>query len=144
MDDKRDTGSAADTTIGMGLRLELFVRVMDSSIDFSQRVLGFELMRQEPGYPSLRSGGVTLGLGPIAKLPAGGGGYFTPSRLATDRGASVEIVLEVDDIMASHDRVARSGHPVLHALQVQPWRLTDFRITDPDGSYLRLTSRDAA
>jgi catechol 2,3-dioxygenase-like lactoylglutathione lyase family enzyme len=130
-------------TIGMGLRLELFVRDMDASIEFYRRVLGFALLRREPDYASIRSGGVTFGLGPISELPAEDG-YFTRARLSGDRGAGVEIVLEVDDVGAYHERVLAAGRPVLHALQARPWGLTDFRITDPDGYYLRITSRERA
>ena len=125
----------------MGLRLELFVRDIEASIAFYRGVLGFELLRREPDYASLRSGGVILGLDPIAKLPADEG-YFTRGRLAGDRGAGVEIVLEVDDIAAYHRRVDMAGHRVLHELRLQPWGLTDFHIVDPDGYYLRITSRD--
>ena len=129
------------TMAGMGLRLELFVSDMDTSVEFYRRVLGFELMRREENYASVRSGAVTFGLGPISKLPLEDG-YFTQSRLAADRGAGVEIVLEVDDVAAYHERALSSGHPVLHELQARPWGLTDFRITDPDGYYLRITSRE--
>jgi lactoylglutathione lyase len=69
-------------------------------------------------------------------------GYFTRAKLASDRDAGVEIVLEVDDVLEFHERAGASGHPVLHASQVRPWGLTDFRITDPDGYYLRITSRN--
>jgi lactoylglutathione lyase len=124
-----------------GLRLELFVRDMDVSIDFYCRVLGFELTRREEGYASVRSGEVVLGLGPIAKLPEMDG-YFTRARLAGDRGAGVEIVLEVDDVVGFHERVHAAGYPVLEALQTRPWGLTDFRIADPNGYYLRPTSRE--
>lgn len=128
------------TTQGMSVRLELFVRDMDAAIDFYERVLGFELLRRDAGYASLRSGSFVLGLGPIAKLPDDG--YFTPARLETDRGAGVEIVLEVDDVMAYLARVQAAGHPILHPLEQRPWGLTDFRFTDPDGYYLRITSRE--
>jgi catechol 2,3-dioxygenase-like lactoylglutathione lyase family enzyme len=60
-------------TTGMGLRLELFVTDMDASIAFYRRVLGFALVRREWDYASVRSGNVTFGLGPVAKLPEGCG-----------------------------------------------------------------------
>jgi lactoylglutathione lyase len=124
-----------------GLRMELFVSDMDVSIDFYCRVLGFDLVRREPGYASVRSGNVVLGLGPVAKLPEHDG-YFTRSRLEEDRGAGVEIVLEVDDIHAFHEHVRDAGYPIMHALERRPWGLTDFRIVDPNGYYLRPTSRE--
>jgi predicted enzyme related to lactoylglutathione lyase len=125
----------------MSLRLELFVADMETAIRFYREVLGFALLRREPDYASMGQGDVVLGLGPVAKLPAADG-YFTRSRLAQGRGLGVEIVLEVDDVGAAHDAVRESGHPVLEPLQERPWGLTDFRIADPDGYYLRITSRE--
>jgi hypothetical protein len=76
-------------------------------------------VRRESDYASVRSGNVTFGLGPIAKLPTEGG-YFTGARMAGDRGAGVEIVLEVDDVAAYRWRMEASGYPVLDALRARP------------------------
>jgi lactoylglutathione lyase len=80
-----------------------------------------------------------LGLGPIAKLPEHDG-YFTRNRLAGAKGLGVEIVLEVEDVHATLARVEAAGYPVFEPLQTRPWGLADFRIVDPDGYYLRITS----
>jgi lactoylglutathione lyase len=126
-----------------GLRLELFALNMEASIAFYTRVLAFELARHEPGdYASLRLGDVVLGIGPVAKLPEEGG-YFSRDIATVRRGLGVEIVIEVDDVDGWHERVADSGHPILEPLQDRPWGLRDFRISDPDGYYLRITSRPA-
>ena len=126
-----------------GLRLELFALDMEASIAFYTRVLAFELARHKPGdYASLRLGDVVLGIGPVAKLPEEGG-YFSRDIATLRRGLGVEIVIEVDDVDGWHERVADSGHPILEPLQDRPWGLRDFRISDPDGYYLRITSRQA-
>ena len=142
--DHRDNNDAADerlATSGLGLRLELFVEDMGESVSFYRRVLGFEVVREEPGdYASLRSGDVMLGIGPVAKLPETGG-YFTRSIASQRRGLGVEIVMEVDDLSVAHRRVLASGHPVFEPPQQRPWGLRDFRIVDPDSYYLRITSR---
>ena len=114
---------------------------MGESVSFYRRVLGFEVVREERGdYASLRSGDIMLGIGPIAKLPETGW-YFTRSIASQRRGLGVEIVMEVDDLTAAHRRVLDSGHPVFEPPQQRPWGLWDFRIVDPDGYYLRVTSR---
>ena len=123
--------------------MELFVGDMEATIAFYTRVLAFDVARHEPGdYASLRLGGVVLGIGPVAKLPEEGG-FFGRDIATLRRGLGVEIVIEVDDVEGCHDRVASSGHPILEPLQEQPWGLRDFRISDPDGYYLRITSRQA-
>ncbi len=53
----------------------------------------------------------------------------------------VELVLEVDDVVAERDRVVAAGWPLLEGLQDRPWRLSDFRLLDDSGYYLRVTSR---
>ena len=128
----------------MGLRLELFVEDMEASVAFYTRVLAFDLERHEPGdYASLRRGSVVLGLGPVAKLPEKGG-YFGRDIAARRRGLGVEIVLEVDDVEGWHNHIVASGHPIFEPLRDRPWGLRDFRIADPDGYYLRVTSRAGA
>jgi lactoylglutathione lyase len=124
----------------MKVRFELFVREMGVAVGFYTGVMGFELLREEPGYSSLRRGEVILGLGSISKLPAEGG-YFTRDIAEHRRGLGVEIVLEVDDLDAYHARVLASGYPISEPLQERPWGLRDFRVVDPDGYYLRVTSR---
>ena len=140
----RQNNDVADerlATSGLGLRLELFVEDMGESVRFYRRALGFEVVREVRGdYASLRSGDIMLGIGPIAKLPDTGG-YFTRSIASQRRGLGVEIVMEVDDLSAAHRRVLESGHPIFEPPQQRPWGLWDFRIVDPDGYYLRVTSR---
>jgi lactoylglutathione lyase len=140
----RQNNDVADerlATSGMDLRLELFVEDLDESVSFYRRALGFEVVREERGdYASLRSGDITLGIGPIAKLSETGG-YFTRGIASQRRGLGVEIVMEVDDLSAAHRRVLDSGYTVFEPPQQRPWGLRDFRIVDPDGYYLRVTSR---
>jgi lactoylglutathione lyase len=123
------------------LRLELFVEDMAASIAFNTQVLAFEVTHHEPDdYASLHWGNAVLGIGPMAKLPEEGG-YFGRDISFHRRGLGVEIVLEVGDVDEWHARVGASGHPIFEPLQDRPWGLRDFRIADPDGYYLRITSR---
>ena len=82
-------------------------------------------------------------MGPVAKPPEGGG-YFGREIAARRRGLVVEVVIEVDDVDGCHERVAAFGHPILEPLRKRPWGLRDFGISDPDGYYLRVTSRPTA
>ena len=124
----------------MRLRMELFVDDLDAAIAFWRDVLGFAVARRDEGYASLERGTVVLGLGPVAKLPpAGPGPGFTQERLARDKGAGVEIVLEADDLQAVHESCRAAG-VIVEDLTDRPWGLRDFRIADPDGYYIRVTT----
>jgi GNAT superfamily N-acetyltransferase/catechol 2,3-dioxygenase-like lactoylglutathione lyase family enzyme len=131
----------------MRLRMELFVEDLDVSVAFYHDVLGFRVERRTADYVSLVRGLVVLGLGPIAKLPeTGDGPGFTRRRLAGDKGAGVEIVLEVDgpdELRALYDHCRRRA-AVAEPIQLRSWGLHDFRLTDPDGYYLRVTHGNAA
>lgn len=125
---------------GMTLRLELFVSDMQKSIDFYTDVLGFERMKGEPDYAPVRSGSVLIALGPASGLPKKH--HFNPEVQNNRRGLGVEIVLEVDDVKSFFEKVKASGYKgILSPLRKQAWGATDFRIADPDGYYLRITSR---
>jgi lactoylglutathione lyase len=121
------------------LRLEFFVSDLPRSVDFYRSVLGFEIERHQKDYASVRDGGVVLGLVPVTNLPESDGPGLTQAQLAGYRGAGVEIVLEVDDLSATAARVTAAGYPMSEPQQRRPWGLTDFRLFDPDGYYLRVT-----
>ena len=126
----------------MTSRFELFVTDRDRSVDFYTSVLGFEVRRLDESYALLTCGDVTIGIGRQTDLPeTGEGPGFTQQRLARDHGAGVEIVLETPDLDALYERVQRSGYPLAAPLQGRPWGLRDFRVADPDGYYLRITTR---
>ena len=125
---------------GMTLRLELFVTDMEKSIDFYTNVLGFERLNGQPNYVPVRSGSVEIGLGPAAGLPKMH--HFNPDVKTSRRGLGTEIVLEVDDVEGFFKKVKASGYQgILSPLRKRSWGLSDFRIADPDGYYLRITSR---
>jgi catechol 2,3-dioxygenase-like lactoylglutathione lyase family enzyme len=131
---------AAAKPQGMSLRLELFVSEVEKSAEFYTKVLGFERMEGDSKYLPVRSGLVVVGLGPASGLPKKH--YFNPELQTGRKGLGAEIVLEVDDVKALYGKVqAADPKAVVAPLRRQSWGLTDFRVVDPDGYYLRLTSR---
>jgi catechol 2,3-dioxygenase-like lactoylglutathione lyase family enzyme len=123
----------------MTLRLELFVNDLPASIDFYHRVLGFEIgSKNSDGYTPITKGNVHLGLNLRSNLPDN----HPIHSLANERsGRGIEIVLEVNDIEEVYEHIITQNWPLSDQLQYQPWGLKDFRVLDPDGYYLRITSR---
>src|SRR5690348_12418212 len=118
--------------VEMTMRFEIFPDDLDAIVDFYMSVLQFGLTadrRGEPGaYVSLRRGSVRVGAARRAVHDA---------RAARRPPAGVELVLEVDDVMAERDRVVAAGWPLEEDIEDRPWGLRDFRILDPAGYYLR-------
>ncbi|MBY3441783.1 VOC family protein [Rhizobium laguerreae] len=122
----------------MQLSLELFVESPEKSIDFYRRVLGFEVQGSSSAeYTMLKYGDAVIAINSHSVLSTD-----HPLRIASGRraGLGVEIVLKVADVEGAYRAAKESGWPVSD-LALQPWGLRDFRLVDPDGYYVRVTSR---
>ena len=118
------------------LRIELFPADLTETKRFYCSALGFVITRDDRNAPSpylaLARGDVQVGAAqrlepqePIYRRPPSG----------------VELVLEVDDLAAERRRVSESGWPIDEEVSERAWGLKDFRISDPDGYYWRVTTR---
>ena len=118
------------------LRIELFPASLGVFLDFYTRILGFEVLKQQGTYAYIKHDNILIGAieSPTSDSIAERAAYRQPKR-------GVEIVFEVDDVKAERNRVVGMGYKLDADLQVQEWGLEDFRLTDPDGYYLRVTNR---
>lgn len=123
----------------MKLRLELFIESVEQSVEFYRDILGFDVPKELiDTYVSIRKGDVILGLEEMKHLP-----QHHPLKISNSSqqaGLGVEIVLEVEDVHDMYNKVVATGYPIETQLTKRPWGLEDFRLVDPDGYYLRVTS----
>jgi lactoylglutathione lyase len=122
------------------LRVELFVTDVARSVRFYRDVLGFETPEDvavDAGYVAVRRGDAVIGLGAAEGLPTD----HPVAPGSTRPAAGVELVLEVGDVVAARDHAVAAGADLASDLARQPWGLTDFRLLDPDGFYVRVTDR---
>lgn len=121
---------------GMALRIELFPSDLDRFVAFYVDVLGFEIAEDLRGdsapYVAVRSGGARIGAAPAWERVDSG---------QRELPTGTEIVLEVDDPAELEGRVRAAGYPLTEGLTRTPWGVTHFRVHDPDGYHLRITSR---
>ncbi|WP_158591616.1 VOC family protein [Deinococcus cavernae] len=117
------------------LRVELFVNDVEVSLSFYRDILGFEVVGENATYRALRLGNSRLALQDIRTLEPD-----HPLAQPWKRGLGVEIVLEVEEVTTLHQRVQACWAQVT-SLKQQVWGLTDFRVTDPDGYYWRITEK---
>ena len=121
-----------------GIVVELFVRDVDRSIAF-YRSLGFDVARRYEDYVLLRRGEIRLSLQGDAHAVAGPH-YFTPHLQEFPRGTGVEISIQVAAVDAEYIRAKTAGLNIVKPMQDRPWGARDFRVADPDGFFLRITS----
>lgn len=118
--------------MGATLRIEIFPADVDASVGFYER-LGFELVGLKDGpprYASMRWDDVQIGMVQSARQPR--------EHRAVPTGT--EIVIAVDDVRAVRDHAVGCAIELAEDLTEREWGLTDFRVHDPDGYYLRITS----
>lgn len=104
-------------------------------IDFYCGVLGFKLLRHEGTYVYLNRDNIFLGAVQNSSTESleEKESYRRPQK-------GVEIVIEVDDLQRERDNIVGKGWKLDADIETQSWGLTDFRLVDPDGYYLRFTT----
>jgi predicted enzyme related to lactoylglutathione lyase len=117
------------------LRLEIFPADLNATVRFYVDLLGFAVAadRRADARPYLALERDEVRIGAVA-VPGGAAANRQPP-------TGVEIVLEVDYLHAERDRIRHAGWPIEEDIMRRPWGLQDFRVLDPDGYYLRFTSR---
>jgi catechol 2,3-dioxygenase-like lactoylglutathione lyase family enzyme len=125
----------------MKLHVEFFVEDLERSRNFYTSVLGFTITRQkDDGFTELRRGSATLALNSDTILKPDHPARPGPAERI---GKGVEIVLIAEDLDAVYEQVLASQWPLSTPITDQPWGMTDFRLIDPDGCYIRVTAPPA-
>ncbi len=119
-------------------KFELFVSDPADSIAFYS-VLGFVVLHAKAdGYTTLENGPAVISLSPLPWwLPAHWLGLLRSPPIGT------EIVLYASDLERARASLDQAGYAP-GAIVVQPWGDRDFRVTDPDGYYLRISEGPSA
>jgi lactoylglutathione lyase len=132
----RRTGSYHAVIAELTLRVELFPRDIDAFVSFYVGVLRFSLVRDDRPdggtYVALQRGDVRIGA--VAAWEETDGSRRLPPH-------GIEIVLETDDLEHERAAVRRAGWELAEDVVERPWGLRDFRLLDPDGHYIRVTTR---
>jgi len=130
-------GFSGEVGEAMRLFIEFFVDDVERSIRFYRDVIGMEQVRSSPEYNEFHLGEAEISICPFDDLRDGH--YLR--EVPNDRlGNRVEFCLQVSNLEEVYERVKQLGVAIRDPLQKRPWGATDFRIIDPNGAYLRITS----
>ncbi|AWC28759.1 VOC family protein [Bacillus cytotoxicus] len=121
----------------MHFRLELFVEDLERSIRFYEGILGLTFFRKNETGAMVKLEDFALLLTPDYILDKN---HYLKKGGLTPKGKGVEVIIVFDNIEQLYQHVLEKNYPVKSSLKTQPWGMKDFRIIDPDGYYLRLTS----
>lgn len=116
-------------------KFELFVGDARASVAFYE-ALGFEVVHENSdGYTTLASGETIVALSPIRswlRFPVWLLSRFRSPPFGT------ELVFYTDDLGVAREALLGAGYAP-GDVQLQSWGDHDFRLTDPDGYYVRVT-----
>ncbi|MDM5207682.1 VOC family protein [Cytobacillus sp. FSL M8-0252] len=123
----------------MAFKIELFVIDLHQSIHFYQEILGCSLMKQGENSALFKNEDTFLLLTGESILDEDH--YFRKRNLA-NKGVGVELILSVDDVNDHYEQITKVAPKVIESpIKHQSWGATDFRVIDPDGYYIRVTSK---
>lgn len=114
-------------------KFELFVTDASESVRFYE-VLGFSVAHAKAdGYSTLRSGSTVVALSPVP--------WWLPLRLVAflrHPPIGTEMVLYTDRLEQLREAIIAAGYAP-GPIAMQPWGDRDFRISDPDWYYVRMS-----
>jgi len=118
-------------------KFELFVTDVDESVRFYE-TLGFVVAdRKADGYTTLRSGATVVALSPVPSwLPLRWFALLRRPPLGT------EIVLYTDQLETIRSAIESAGYGP-GEIALQSWGHRDFRVTDYEGYYIRVSEGQA-
>lgn len=118
--------------------VELHVADIEATLAFYE-ALGFRVTKRWKDWVRLDRDGAELVLQGDAYL-RNHDHYFTPYLDVSPRGVGVEITIEVDDVDAVYATAQEAGLRIVKPIQDRDWKARDFRLADPDGFFVRITS----
>ncbi|MFP7487601.1 VOC family protein [Priestia filamentosa] len=121
----------------MNFRLELFVEDLKRAIRFYEDIIGLTFSKKNETGAMIKQDHFSLLLTHDSILDENH--YFKKGGLHP-KGKGVEVIIVSDDIEKLYNHVLEGNYPIESKLELRSWGMRDFRIVDPDGYYVRLTS----
>lgn len=119
--------------------VEFYTQDIPYYVSLLSSVCGMRQVRDEGDFVELRSNYAVVLLNADTDSDLPEEHPFRGKTMSTEKGVGVEIGVVVADLEAAHLAAGSFKDCVLTALRRQSWGLSDFRITTPDGFYIRVT-----
>ncbi|MEK4199950.1 VOC family protein [Cytobacillus sp. FSL K6-0265] len=123
----------------MAFKIELFVEDLHQSVRFYKEIVACSLVKQSESSALFKNEDTFLLLTADSILDEDH--YFRRRNLA-NKGVGVELILSVEDVNYHYKQITNVTPEVIESpIKHQSWGATDFRVIDPDGYYIRITSK---
>ena len=114
---------------------EIYVKSLEASERFYE-LLGMKTSRKQSDFVVMISEGIKIHLCPIEDCPD----YLISVDCSKIVGSRVEFCFVTDQIDSLYNSLISNKVVIHEELQERPWGKKDFRVIDPDGAYIRITT----
>lgn len=120
-------------------RVELYTVDIEKSINFYQDIIGLELYGRNERSARFNYDCFSLLLTSESILDDHH--YFNRSVKGNVKGNGVEFIIVVEELETVYQRCIDYNYPIEVEVEKYPWNMRGFKIADPDGYFLRITSK---
>ena len=124
-----------EETSGSFFRVKLYVNDIEKSLLFYEEVIGLKLYKRNMHAVRLNHDQFSLLLASDSTLNENH--YFTIEK----KGNGFELIIVVDRIEDVYERCKEKRCTIQEEIQTYPWEMRGFKVVDPDGYFLRVTSK---
>ncbi|MCD5323299.1 VOC family protein [Pontibacillus sp. HN14] len=123
-------------------RMEYYVKDIERSLDFYQHLVGLELYGKNERAARFNYDCFSLLLTSeeVLNKKQEERNYFSRNGMAHGKGNGAEMIIVVDRLETVYERFQQADYPVVVGIQSYPWEMRGFKIADPDGNLIRITS----
>ncbi|GGD14796.1 VOC family protein [Pontibacillus salipaludis] len=123
-------------------RMEYYVKDIEASLDFYENLVGLELYGRNERAARFNYDCFSLLLTSEQLLnnKEKERAYFDQNGMAQGKGNGAEMIIVVDSLEVVYERVQQVGYPMVVGIESYPWDMRGFKIADPDGNLIRITS----
>lgn len=120
-------------------RNELYVKDIEESLDFYENIIGLELYGRSKRGARFNYDCFSLLL--TAEEVLGDKHYFNNKAKSEIKGNGFEMIIVVDELEGVYQRCLDNNYPIEVEVEKYPWEMRGFKVADPDGYFIRITSK---
>ncbi len=118
-------------------RVKLYVNDIEKTLLFYEEVIGLKLYKRNMHAVRFNHDQFSLLLASDSTLNENHHFYDRKER----KGNGFELIIVVDHIEDVYERCKEKRCTIQEEIQTYPWEMRGFKVVDPDGYFLRITSK---
>ena len=119
-------------------RNELYVKDIEKSLNFYENIIGLDLYGRSKRGARFNYDCFSLLL--TSEEVLGEKHYFNNKAKSEIKGNGFEMIIVVDELEEVYQRCLDKDYPIEVEVEEYPWEMRGFKIADPDGYFIRITS----